>query len=414
MSLWRRLCPKRSAAFEILGSLSGRVGLKGQTQGAGAINMFLSKFQGFEVGGPGGMMDSDLRFKDGVLISDSRFNLKTSEGWIRLVDLKVETALEVDIVVESAESDGTKLSLAVEDVALEVDGADGALLEGAKVNLSASSPGIDFSTGVEGLRDAFDSIAVDLTDAVVADISRFPIPTLQGFSLDRGSIAVESHFTATPESADGRLSVTGQGVDASFGEIGLVGDLEIDMNIDSPDPDGRVYRIADSVINIDNVTMTSRDKEAKQKDEDWYAHVKLLGGEFETQAPRRMSADIEIRMRDTRPIASIFAQDKSILRFFKGMLNFKDLEGTAGLNMSGNTTEIEDLDIDSQGLEVKANMKIGKDAARGIMWVKFHGINLGIDTREGTEIRLKKPLKWYEEQAASWRGEAAPKAATAG
>jgi hypothetical protein len=405
--------PKKVSGFEVLGSLSGRVGLEGQTQGAGAINMFLSRFQGFEVGGPGGLMDADLRFNDGVLIPDSRFNLKTPQGWIRLVDLKVETALEVDIVVESVESDGTKLSLAVEDVALEADGAEGALLEGANVNLRASSPGIDFSTGVEGLRDSFDRIAVDLTDAVVADISRFPLPTVQDFSLDSGTIAVESHFTATPASADGRLNIAGQGIEASFGEIGLVGDLEIDMNIDSPDPDGHVYRIADSVINIDNVTMTKGDQEAKQKNEDWYAQLKLLGGEFETRAPRRMIADVEIGMRDTRPIIAIFAQDKSILRFFKGMLDFKDLEGTAGMEMEANTTEIKDLEIDSEGLKVKANMKIGESAVGGIMWVKFHGINVGIDTREGTDIRMRKPLKWYEEQAASWTAEAAPETAMA-
>ena len=38
---------------------------------------------------------------------------------------------------------------------------------------------------------------------------------------------------------------------------------------------------------------------------------------------------------------------------------------------------------------------------------------LGIDTREGTDIRMRKPLKWYEEQAASWTAEAAPETAMA-
>lgn len=400
--------PKQVRGMEVLGSLTGRVALQGRTQGAGIVNMFLSKFKGFEIGSSGGALDSDLQFKNGVLIPESHFHLKSSQGWIRLTDLRVETALEVGIVAESTAPDGTKLSVAVQGVELKTEGTEGPLLEGADVTLDATSPGIDFATGIEGLREAFDSIQVDLTNAVVADITRFPLPDFEDFTLDSGTIAVEAHFKATPEAADGSLNVAGTGIDASFGEIGLVGDLEIDINIDSPDPDARLFRVGESVINIDNVTMTKGEKEAKEKDEDWYAHVKILEGEFDTIKPHSMTSDIEIGMRDTRPIISIFAQEKSILRWFKGMLNFKDLEGTAGMKMEGDLTEIQDLDIDSEGLKVKANMKIGEQAAGGIMWVKFHGINVGIDTREGTDVRLKKPLRWYEEQAALWKGDPAP------
>ncbi len=395
--------PKKVKGFEVLGSMSGRVAIKGQTNGAGLINQFLSRFKGFEVGSPGGFMDADLRFDQGVLIPESRFKLEAPEGWIRLVDWRVNTALEVGIAVDSTADDGTKLSLSVEDVEVVFEDAEQPALEGANLALLATSPGIDFSEGMENLGDAFDTISVDLTNAVVADITRFPIPSIEDFSLDHGRIVVESNVRSTPELTEGKVNIAGQGIDASLGDVGLVGDLEIDINIESSDPEGREFSLEESVINIDNVTMTRGEKKAKEKD--WYAHIKLIDGRLHLSKPGEMAANIEIGMRDTRPIIAVFSQDKSVMKFFKGILNFKDLRGTAKMEMAANTTEIGDLDISSDGLQLKANMRVGQGESSGIMWVKFHGINIGIDMRgDKTDVRFKKPLKWYEEQTASWNG----------
>ncbi|MEJ2086683.1 MAG: hypothetical protein P8Y44_13590 [Acidobacteriota bacterium] len=397
--------PKRVRGAEVLGSLSGRIDIQGQTQGAGVANQLLSRFKSFAVGSSGGQMDGKLLVEKGILGPGSRFELNTEEGWIELVDLRVETALEVDVAVEA--ETGTRLSLAVDNVALSTKGDTDPILEGARLSLVAMSQGIDFSHGPSELGDSFDTVEVDLSDAHVSDVARFPIPRFKGFSLLRGDMTVASHFSTSPESAAGKVEVTGRGIDALMDEIDLTGDLEIDLNLTSTDPQLRAYDLEQSEIKIDNVTMTQGDKKVKAKDEDWYAHITLVDGLFEVTQPRKMHADVKIEARDTRPIIAVFAQDKSVMKFFKGMLNFKDLLATTQIGLAGGATEIRNLDIDSEGLKVKSNLRIEpgpeNSGSTGILWMKFHGINVGLDLRgDKTKVHLRKPLQWYEEQLAAW------------
>jgi len=188
-----------------------------------------------------------------------------------------------------------------------------------------------------------------------------------------------------------------------MGEVGLVGDMDISINVESKNPGERNFDILESWVKFDNVTMTKGDKEAKEKDKDWYAHIVLKDGHMQIPRPGDLSANVEIALRDTRPIITIFSQDKSVLKFFKGMLNFKDLTGVAQLDLSPEASAIRNLDINSEGLKLKANIRSTGEQREGLMWVKFHGINIGLDMRgEKTDVRLKKPLQWYEEQMSTW------------
>lgn len=395
--------PKNIRGSEVLGSLSGRIAIQGRTQGAGLVNELLSRFRGFELGSEGGVMDSELYVEEGILGPGSRFELSTANGWIDLVDWRVETALAVDVTVSEEAESGTRLSVAVDDVGVSTPDSEEPLLEGARVSLEALSDGIDFAAGPNELGESFHTIRVALTDAYVADVTRFPIPRFGDFSLDRGEIAVESRFEATPEAAIGGIQIEGQGIDASFGDVALIGDLDIDFRLSSTDPGLRDFVLEESTIDIENVAMTQEGKKAKEQDEDWYARIRLVDGQLQATRPKALNASVEIEMRDTRPLITVFARDKSVMRFFKGMLNFKDLMGIAEMNLVGETTEIRNLDIDSEGLKVKSNLRLGGGTSSGIMWVKFHGINIGLDMRGAkTDVRFKKPLRWYEEQVAAW------------
>lgn len=407
--------PRNVQVFQVLGSMSGRVGISGETTGAGLINQFLARLKSFEVGGPGGHLEADLRLDNGVLTEPSSLRLDVPEGWIQLVDWKINTRFEARVAVDSAAADGTKLALGVEDVAVHYQEGKEPILQDADLALLATSGGIDFSKGRDGLDEAIDRISVELKEALVTDITRFPIPSVKDFSLNSGRLVVASHIDSYPNRTQGKIHIAGQGIDAAFGEVGLVGDLDIDINAESPDPNTRAFTLSESFINIDNVTMTQQGKNAKQKDEGWYAHFQLKNGRMDISEPGEMTADVEIAMRDTRPIITIFSQDSGVIKFFKGMLNFKDLTGTAQVEAVANTTEIQNLDISSKGLQLKANMRAGNGKTDGIMWIKFHGINVGLAMQGGkAAVRLTKPLQWYEEQKASWAGVAMePKAVPA-
>ena len=119
-------------------------------------------------------------------------------------------------------------------------------------------------------------------------------------------------------------------------------------------------------------------------------------------------------MKDTRPLIAILGQEKKIFNRLKGILNFEDLEAEADLEMAANAMEIENFDIDSEGLKLKANLKIENKKATGIFYTKFHGIPFALDMRgEKNDFHLRKPLQWYEEQTVPWAGQQAPPPAVA-
>jgi hypothetical protein len=110
-------------------------------------------------------------------------------------------------------------------------------------------------------------------------------------------------------------------------------------------------------------------------------------------------------MKDTRPLIAILGQEKKIFNRLKGILNFEDLEAEADIEVAANRLEIEDFNIDSEGLKLKANLQIQNKKPVGILYTKFHGIPFAVDMRGGkTDLRLSKPLQWYEEQTVPWAG----------
>jgi hypothetical protein len=111
-------------------------------------------------------------------------------------------------------------------------------------------------------------------------------------------------------------------------------------------------------------------------------------------------------MKDTRPLIALLGQEKKIFNKLKGILNFKDLEGEADIEIAANSMEIENFDIDSEGLKLKANLQIRDKQSSGILYTKFHGIPLALDLRgEKNDFVLRKPLQWYEEQTVPWAGQ---------
>ena len=131
----------------------------------------------------------------------------------------------------------------------------------------------------------------------------------------------------------------------------------------------------------------------------------MTEGWLHLKDPGEIVCSAEIRMKDTRPLIAILGQQKAIFNKLKGLLDFKDLEADADLEVAANRLEIENFDIDSEGLKLKANLQILDKQASGILYTKFHGIPFALDMRgEKNDFHLRKPLQWYEEQTVPWAG----------
>jgi len=406
--------PKEAKGLDILKSLTGTVTLAGRSRGAALINSLLANIEAVDVGSSGGQIDSSIQIERGVLAPGTKMAFSADGGWVDMMDWRATGQLAVQSQVEQAEEGvSTKVAVALSNVALADREGSEPLLAGANLELHANAGELDISGGVDGVASSLEAISLDLTNAHVADITRFPIPAVDDFTLDSGEILVETHAVLTRDNGGtASIDVHGQGIDASYGEVAIKGDLALDLNVDTEDVRDRKFDFTDSGLKIDMVTI----EDGKKTDTNWYFHLDMTEGWLHLKDPGEIVCSAEIKMKDTRPLIAILGQEKKIFNKLKGILNFEDLEAEADLEVAANRMEIENFDIDSEGLKLKANLQILDKKAAGIVYTKFHGIPFALDMRgEKNDLRLSKPLKWYEEQTVPWGGRpSAPQAAATG
>jgi len=395
--------PQEAKGFDVLKSLSGTVSLSGRSRGAGLINSLLANIEAVEVGSPGGQVDSVIQIERGVLAPGTEMSFVSEGGWVDIMDWRATGLLELESTVESREGEVTStVGLTLSDVALTDRQGTEPLLAGANLELNADAGQLDISGGAQGLASALEAISLDLTNAHVADITRFPIPVVEDFTLDAGEILVETHAVLTRDhGGDARFNLQGEGIDASYGEVAIKGDLSVDLNVTTDDVRDRRFDFTDSGLKIDMVTI----EDGKKTEKNWYFHLDISEGWLHLKDPGEMVFSAEIKMKDTRPLIAILGQEKKIFNKLKGILNFEDLEAEADIEIAANSMEIENFDIDSEGLKLKANLRVQDKKSAGILYTKFHGISIALDLRgEKKNLVLRKPLKWYEEQTVPWAG----------
>ena len=397
------ILPKEVKGLDILKSLTGSVNLSGRSKGAALINSLLANIEAVEVGSSGGQIDSSIQIEKGVLAPGTEMTFGADGGWVDMMDWRATGELAVRSEVEEAgEGVSTQVAVTLSNVAVAAREGGEPLLAGADLELQAGAGGLDISGGVDGLASSLEAISLDLTGAHVADITRFPIPAVDDFTLDSGEVLVETHAVLTRENGgEATIDVHGEGIDASYGEVAIKGDLSLDLNVATDDVRDRRFDFTDSGLKIDMVTI----EDGKKTDTNWYFHLDMTEGWLHLKDPGEIYCSAEIKMKDTRPLIAILGQQKAIFNKLKGILDFKDLEAGADLELAANRLEIENFDIDSEGLKLKANLQVQDKKARGILYTKFHGIPFGLDMRgEKNDIRLRKPLQWYEDQTVPWAG----------
>ena len=397
--------PKEAKGLEVLKSLTGTITLSGTSKGAALLNTLLAKIEAVDVGSPGGQLDGVVEIQQGVLAPGTEISFGADGGWIDIMDWRATGLFQLESSVGQGEGEvATRIEAGLTDVVLTGEEGGEPLLAGANLVLEAAAGGLDVSGGVEGLSSSLEAISLDLNNARVADITRFPIPAVDDFSLDAGEILVESHALLTRDNGgEAKINVHGEGIDASYGEVAIKGNILLDLNASTDDVrDGR-FDFSDSGFKVDMVTI----EDGKKTDKDWYFHLDMTEGWLKLKDPGEIVASADLKMKDTRPLIAILGQEKKIFNKLKGILNFKDVEGEADLEIAANRMEIEDFNIDSEGLKLKANLQIIDKKSTGILYTKFHGIPFAMDMRgEKKDLVLRKPLQWYDEQTVPWAGHA--------
>ena len=117
-----------------------------------------------------------------------------------------------------------------------------------------------------------------------------------------------------------------------------------------------------------------------------------------------LEADVELAMRDTRVIIAMFAEMKAWLQRFEKILTVKDVTGSGSIVLQGQHLYLRNLEIEGRKLRGRAELDLGEEKRKGILYVRFHGIAIGLE-RDGDEKdwKLTGVKKWFDRRVTeSW------------
>jgi hypothetical protein len=421
--------PAELRTFEALDKLDGELRVTAEEGALGFLQPFFER-AGVKLHGSDSKLAADLRLVDGRLQSGSRFDVESGRVSAAFPAIGVEGGGEIHGAVDDAglavKADIPVLDLVVQDqkigqakgfeMTVRSENPDLAVLLGPAIAGDESDGGEeaeqnDAATPVAGRKakveaavaraaDAGVVLEVALADGNIDDLRPLAdlFPPSQAFRFTGGAAHLAANANLRLENGAARIHLRGDDVGLSLLDQPLLADVELELEADSRDPRSRWFDVRKGSLALNGVKWNGEGGEG-----DWSARLALRNGRIKLTKPVELVADLGIQMRDTRPFVQMLAQEHKSVRWFKGLLNIKNVTGGAQIALDQKTLHLRQVAIDGQGMMIRAEMDLHKPPD-ALMLVGLHGLRAGyaLDAGKG-DLQIRKPREWYDEQAKKWK-----------
>jgi hypothetical protein len=395
--------PGRVEGLGLLRLLSGSTKLKGRVASLGFLNGYLRRGPALDIQGQGDLT-GDFRFLEGRVLPGTRFSLGRAsiqaaylESLVTgtgMVTGSVETrkgAPEVDFRVELG-----RFAIAARD------GAGAPYIRGRKLKLTVLSTDVDLATPVSDLR-----AVVDMPDAEVPDLAVYNeyLPPDTGVAILSGSGRIRSHMEldAVADTARGEVVLTSGALRGRFQELELAGKLKVRAVVASPDLEARRFDLAGTRIELDDVSYREvgdsigETGETGEPAAGWWARLGLTEGTMTVGRPLALTSSVKAEMKDSDFLLTLFAQRKSYLSWFKGLLSVENVLAEGNIRLGNGAVEVAPLRVTGGKLDLRSRMRFSRDSKSGDLFLRWGRFSTGIELRDGKrDFKLIRPEEWYE------------------
>ncbi len=416
---------------DLLAELDIDIELTAESAHLGFLDAYLANVPMLQVGGRG-PLTLDIEVTDGWLAPDSHFRLDGPIVSVEYAGLRaVGNGEVVGEVLEETHNTVLRASLDAFSIYRPADAATLAQGENLSARITNDSTAID--RPAEGV-----AVEVSLPPARVPDLSAFSayIPVATGLSLTGGeaTFAAELAYDSIEQSGNGSLRLTGEGIDASYTDLDLVGDLDLRANFPVVEMDDGKVSIAGTELNITDVTIRSGGKERP-----WWGKVHVDQGavewtprpiaalgrnrEFEDTAsapeadsddnaqspsePVVVSASVEADLLDTTPVTAMIEQRAPRLGWFDQILTVENVSVSAQMRLEGQDVSLRNLELNGgrKGrLELLGQLDLHEKEEEGVLFARFGLLTAAVALDPGErDWKLTGSRAWYEEQARQFR-----------
>jgi len=291
-------------------------------------------------------------------------------------------------VVEVAGTAQSRFTAHLKEFQVAPVGSDAPIARGENATLVASSTALDLGDPCTDLHVFF-----DLPQARILDLGFYNsmIPAGSGFRLLSGTGTLAYHLEGSHEerSLHGRIPLVVRNGAAEFKGFPIRGHFDLQTELRQASPRELIFDISGTRLDL------SADAPS------WSGVIRLPSARMRFSDPIAADAAIRLSLQDTRPLVAMFDAFKGVPGWLQSMMIIPDIRGRAAFRLRRDRVDVDDMDITGRGLRALADLTLGKGAMEGILYLRFHGIPLGIGLKPGgRDLKILRPRTWFDRERA--------------
>jgi hypothetical protein len=104
---------------------------------------------------------------------------------------------------------------------------------------------------------------------------------------------------------------------------------------------------------------------------------------------------------------ALYAETKEWAERFEGLFTVKDIQAQGHARMQDRSVSISGFDLTGKNLEAGADLDLVGGLASGLLYLKFHGIDVGLELQDNErDWKIIRARKWFDEARAKRQAEA--------
>jgi hypothetical protein len=397
--------PSQVEGLAALRLVSGHWQLGGAVASLGFLRPYLEKASWLDLDGSGSL-DADLRVDRGRLLPGSRLSVDPALLRAEYLLSRASGVAELNALVEQG-PDGERLSVRVHFDRFDIRARDRpeekTHVTGRGLRLSLVTRDLDLARAAKDLR-----VRLDLPGADVVDLTFYNgyLPPGSGVEILSGTGRLRSwlEMETAGQTGRGEVVLQSEAVRVRLYDVELEGALSLTAPLASPDLKGLRFGLDGTRLDLERVSLReigSRGERSRATPPGWWARLELSRTSMEWGRPMSLAGSVDLAMRDSDLLLSLFSRRKPYLRWFRRALHFEDLAVRGDLRLDQGSVVLDRLVATGRGLELRSRLRLSRNNPRGYLFLRRGSLAVGVELRDGRRhYRFRRPARWFESRGA--------------
>ncbi len=396
---------KEKRGREAFPFVSGQADLRGKVAERELLALFLQRAPWLSFGETPGQLTGHLEVENGRIAPGTHAeflhpDLETSAFGFRATgDARIDFALQPDA------GSGVPLAELVvryNDFTVHSGVETRPQIVGSGLTLVATTPALELGAVLDSTR-----VRIDLGTARIPDLAAFNswIPRSSGLALAGGDGTLTGNLDAdlAANDAHGEFRAAIDAAKVRYRDLDLAGSVQLAVLIPSADLDRHAFDLAGTRLELADFRSPQAEAAGPAavagrpaRADGWWAHLELTEGRLTVPPAPTMQGRFTVALRDSVPLVGLFETRKELPHWVERLLTVQDIRADGRLAWSPAETALDDLSTQFRKATIRARLRLGREAKRGVMMVEWHRLALGlrVDNAE-KQWKLVGVRKWF-------------------